>query len=256
MNLEEAKKLLDEPAIDATGRIKGPSLGDLIQDVPKEEEKVDVITEPVEEEETPTGGKKVRIPASRLKTLTSEIETLRPLAQLVPTLQERIAALEAQPKTGDELPPEWVEAFGDTDESRKVFQTQLKAMETIAERNFRKIEESRSAEERAREERTQAIEHSFDTQMTELEETLGRTLTDNQKSEIMDIVGEYSPQDGGQYVGYISIEKAHDIWKKSQSIGQGKQEMAKVAGMQSSGATSQNISTEAPKWGDWRKRFG
>ena len=89
--------------------------------------------------------------------------------------------------------------------------------------------------------------------MNELQESLGRDLTDNQKGELMDIVGEYSPMEDGKYTAYMSLEKAHGIWQKGQGNA-GKHEMARIAGTQSQGS-SNTVSLERPQWGDWRKKY-
>ena len=246
-------ELLEQSSSDAVGAIKGPSLSDLTQPEPRAE-----APEVQEEEETPTGGKKVRIPASRLKTLTSEIETLRSQVQSTQGYQERIAALEAQLHSNkdDQLPDWWKEAYGDNELSKKGYENQKRIMEREFDAGLQRLEAQRQADEEARTERVEAIEATFDGQMDDLEETLGRELTDNQKGEIMDIVGEYSPMEGDKYLAYMPINKAYDIWQKGQISNPAKQEMARIAGTSSSGGSSQTSSPNAPQWGDWRKRFG
>lgn len=247
---ERIAQLLDSPASDAVNAIKGPSLSDVAPIVQS-------VTEPVEEEETPTGGKKVRIPASRLKTLTTEVESLRAQAQLVPTLQERLTALESQITNKDDaLPDWWKEAYGDNEVSRKGYQNQQRIMREEFRRELAQMEAQREAEEAERSARVEAIEESFDSQMDELEESLGRELTDNQKAEIMSIVGEYSPMEDDRYVAYMPISKAYELWQKGQGTNAAKKEMADIAGISSSGSTSPETSKAPPQWGDWRRRFG
>ncbi len=123
-------------------------------------------------------------------------------------------------------------------------------------RALQEEEAKQEAAEQERTERIQSIEKSFDDQMDELEDSIGRDLTSSQKSELLDIVGEYSPQEDGKYTAYMSVEKAYELWSKGQGRDAGKQEMARIAGSQSSGGTVQQSSPERPSWGDWRKRFG
>lgn len=247
---ERIAELLEKSGAEAVSAIKGPSLSDI---APVESKTV--VAPEADEEETPTSGKKVRIPASRLKTLTTEVDQLRTTTQ---TYAERVAALEAQinaSKTEEELPDWWKEAYGDNDVSKQGYKNQVRIMREELQRGLHQMEEQRQAEEVERAERVEAIESSFDDQMEALEESLGRELTSTQKAELLDIVGEYSPMEGDRYIAYMPVEKAYDIWQKGQGS-TAKREMANIAGIQSSGSSSTSSSPERPQWGDWRKRFG
>lgn len=209
--------------------------------------------EPVEE--TDSGGKKVRIPASRLKTLTAKISELEERLKQDSSYAERVAALEAQLKGTQETVPEWwVEAWGDSDASKKAYRDQQRIMREEM-RSLREEEErQRQLADSAREQEIQEIEQSFDDQMDSLEEDLGRELTLTQKSELLEIVGEYSPMDGDKYLAYLPVSKAYDIWSKTHTVDQSKNEIAKIAGIQSQGSSS-TPSNERPSWQDWRKRI-
>lgn len=254
---ERIAELLEKSGSEAVAAIKGPSLSDLAPMEPKIEEKTE---EPIEEEETESGGKKVRIPVSRLKTLTSKVSELEAKLQERDQYTERIAALEEQIQASKEdeedLPEWWKEAYGDTDVSKQGYRNQQRIMREEFQRNIQQAEADRHAADIEREQHVKSVEASFDAQMESLEESLGRELTSTQKSELMDIVGEYSPMEGDQYVAYLPIEKAYDIWTKGQGQNQGKQEIARIASIQSSGNSSASSqSSERPQWGDWRKRF-
>lgn len=249
---ERIKELLDGSAKDAADAIKGPSLADVAQDS-KEDVKEDAP------EETDSGGKKVRIPASRLKTLTSKVNELEAKLQESQTYAERVAALEAQLResrnSDDDLPDWWKDSYGDDENSRKGYKNQQRIFREEMTREFERREADRMAQEAERAERIESIENSFDQQMDELEETIGRELTDTQKSELLDIVGEYSPQEDGKYLAYMPVDKAYEIWQHTQTQSPAKQEMARIAGISSSGSASPESSKERPQWGDWRKRF-
>lgn len=255
---EKIKELLDsQSAASVLGSIKGPNLGDGLQQEPNGE---DAPVSDLDEEDTESGGKKVRIPASRLKTLTSELKELREQVQSANSYAERVAALERQITESrskeEELPEWWKEAYGDNDISKQGYKNQQRIFREEMTREFERREAERAAEEAERTEKIEAIEESFDEQMDELEESVGRTLTTTQKSELLDIIAEYSPQEDGKYVAYIPVEKAYDIWQKNQVMGKSKQEIARIAGSQSSGGIENSHSTETPQWGSWRKRFG
>lgn len=250
---QRIEELLNQSGTDAVGAIKGPSLATLNQ-----EEEKQVVVPDAEEEETDSGGKKVRIPASRLSTLTKELKDLREKVSAADSYQDRVAALEAQIKANkqeDDLPEWWKEAYGEEEVSRQGYKNQVRIMREETNRILAENAAAQKAEEAERVARLAAIEQSFDTQMDELEESLGRTLTASQKTELLDIVGEYSPQENEQYIAYISVDKAYEIWSKGQTQDAGKQEMARIAGIQSTGGAN-TASPERPQWGDWRKRFG
>jgi len=242
---ERIAELLAGSAHDAVKAIKGPSLSDVVTNEEKPVE--EVVTD---EDEGSKGDKKIRIRASRLKTLEDETEEFK----------SRVAALEeqiAQSKKDEEtLPDWWVEAYGDNEVSRKGYANQQRIFREELNRQFDAREQQRAAEETAQEERIQSIEQSFDEQMESLEESLGRDLTASQKSELLDIVGEYSPTDEeGRYIAYMPVEKAYELWSKDNGKNEAKKEMAAIAGMSSSGSSSTQ-SSERPQWGDWRKRYG
>lgn len=242
---ERIKELLEQPATEALADIKGPSLGDLVE-VPES------VTE-VETEETERGGKKVRIPASRLKTLTSKIDELESRLQESQSYAERVNALESQLQNqNDDLPDYWKEAYGDTDISRRAYKDQQRVMREEMEREFARREAADTEAEQARAEQIETIEQSFDEQMDSLEEDLGRDLSATQKSELMDIVGEYSPQQDGKYLAYMPIEKAYDIWLKGQGMSQSKQRIADIASLPSGGSTPSAPSNPF----NWREKFG
>lgn len=256
---ERINELLDKSAKDAVDGIKGPSLSSQFQEVVKKEEGANEDIQDIEVEDTQTSGKKVRIPASRLKTLTSEIKELRERTQNSQKYEERIAVLESQIKAGkttEELPDWWKEQYGDTDISKKGYENQQRIMREELKRSLADMERQREQAETEREERVQSIESSFDEQMDNLEESLGRELTGTQKAEILDIVGDYSPMENERYIAYLPIEKAYDIWNKTQGQSKAKESIADIAGMSSSGSVSQSTSKERPQMGDWRKRFG
>lgn len=252
---ERIAELLEKSGAEAVGAIKGPSLSDAIQPEAKVEEN---DTVDAEVEETQSGGKKVRIPASRLKTLTSKVSELEAKLQKSSAYTERIAALEAQinNKSEEDLPQWWKDSYGDDENSKLGYKNQQRIMREELKRGLQEQERERIAQETERTERIQAIEQSFDSQMDELEDSIGRELTATQKSELLDIVGEYSPMDGDKYIAYMPVSKAYDIWQKGQNLNSGKQEMARIAGIQSTGSATAQSSQERPQWGDWRKRFG
>lgn len=252
---ERINELLEGSAQDAVGAMKGPSLSDLAPAVQDSQTQDDEPADDVED--TTTGGKKVRIPASRLKTLTSKVEQLEAQLRDKSAYEDRVAALEAQiaHQGEEEIPEWWKEAYGDTDVSKAGYKHQQRVMREELQRSLAEQDAERQAQEAERDARISAIEQSFDTQMEELEDEIGRSLTASQKSELLDIVGEYSPMDGDRYLAYLPVSKAYELWQKGQGTDAGKQEMARIAGSQSQGG-AQSAPAGRPQWGDWRGKYG
>lgn len=251
---ERIKELLDAPAADAVRGIKGPSLADIAPVA----ETVNAGEGDSDAEGDDSGDKKIRIRKSRLNTLEREIESLRSQVETASTYQQRVAALEAQltlsHRDEDSLPDWWVEAYGDTEVSKKGYAHQQRIFREELAREFERREAEREAELAEREKRVSAIEQSFDVQMDALEESIGRELTKNQKAELLDIVGEYSPTDDeGNYLAYMPVEKAYELWSKGQSKDDGKREMADIANIKSAGSSSTDSSWRP---GNWRQKYG
>lgn len=245
-------ELLDGSGKDAVDSIKGPSLTDLTG---KEELNTEAASG---SEDEGSADKKIRIRSSRLKTLETELADLRGKASETETFKGRVAALEAQLKANspdEELPEWWKEAYGDNDISKQGYKNQQRIMREELKRSLEEQEAQRQQDIARRNEQVQSIEHSFDEQMDELEDSIGRELTSTQKADLLDIVGEYSPMRDGKYTDYMSVSKAYEIWQNSQGGSASKREMANIAGIHSSGSNS-STSSERPQWGDWRKRFG
>lgn len=254
---ERIKELLDAPANEVVQGLKGPNLATQTQEeeIKKEEPEDDSVAG---EEDTSPKDKKIRIRASRLNTLEQELQSSKTAREQ--DLQ-RIDALEkllAKQTPQDETPDWWKAAWGDNEVSKRAYHDQQRIFQESLSKELDRRESVRVQEENARQERVSAIESSFDEQMDSLEEQLGRELTDNQKGEIMDVVGEYSPtDDDGRFTAYISIDKAYQIWSKGQGGDTAKTEMARIAAAPSQGASvATQTSNERPQWGSWRRRFG
>ncbi len=253
------EELLDRvTADDLMKSVKGPTLSDLKNDLP--EVKDEEAAQSEDEEVTPTGGKKMRIPSSRWKTLNARLDAAEREAREAKELRERLALLEkevrSRPKT-DELPGWWKNDYGDDENSHKAYATfraGLREELRQAEEEKRERDQRETAE---REARIRATEQSFDEQMDSLEEELGKTLSDREKSELLDIVAEYSPKDGDSYDAFIPLAKAYELSQKLAKKDPAKERIAQIAGVTSGGnAATSTQSTRPPQWGDWRKRFG
>lgn len=246
---------LDKPVDLRT--LRSPNLGDTIQEELPEQKDDDTVTDPSDDDK----GNKVRIPRSRLKTLTDKLDSYESrMAQMERDYQERIAALEkARSQPSDELPPEWVNLHGDSDASKALYRSTHELSRREFQAMLEQVERERTAKEAQQREVIQALEESFDEQMDSLEASLGRNLTDSQKEQIMEVVGKYSPRasdDPDRFSSYISIQSAYDIWKMGTKPNQAKEEIARIAGAPSSGTPgngNSNMSIDDVR--NWRSRY-
>lgn len=240
----------------------GPTLSDNLRVEPQEQAAPTADDTDSSTEEA--GESKVRIPRSRLKTLTEKAAALeREQQEMQRAYEERLAALEARlqgvSQTSDELPPEWIELHGDSDVSKAAYRATRELTKKEFSAWMEEQNRERAAQEEANRERLQAIEQSFDMQMSDLEASLGRELTDTQKAEILEVVEKYSPrnpQEPDLYESYLSIDSAYEIWQNSHKPDARKIEMARIAGTVSSGAgsnTDSNMSIDQVR--NWRSRY-
>lgn len=227
----------------------------IIEEKPFSEFPDDISNPEVKEEKTETGGTKVRIPASRLKTLTTKVSELEEKLKAAQAIDERISKIENHIESKQELPDWWKSEYGEGDAQLKAYKIFQRGLREQLKEELRVENEQKALEEAEREKKIASIEESFDNQMDELEESLGRKLTESQKEEIFDIIEEYSPMEDGKYTSYMSIQNAYNLANKIQKPNAAKTEMAKIADIKSSNTYSAN-DTGPLVHGSWRKKYG
>lgn len=250
--IAEVQAELDKPA-----SIKGPSLDTLVEDDLTPKVEADVTTSEETEEETPTGGKKMRIPASRWKTVQAKAEAAEAEAA---QLRDRLASLETEvrsrPQT-DNLPDWWKKDYGEDENSKKAYSTFKQGLkeELRQERQYEQ-EQERIARQQA-DARVVEIAEGFDNQMEDLEEELGKNLSDREKTELLEIVEQYSPQDEqGNYPAFISVQKAYELSQKLAVKNPAKERMAEIAAASSEGSSAPTQNSGPLSWDGWRSKYG
>lgn len=184
------------------------------EETPEEE----VIEEQVEEKvsESPdedSVGDKPRVPYSRFESVNERAIRAEERAKI---LEEQLNTRNQNTDYDEDIsvPDEWKELYGDSDEARKAYAIQLKLNEKNAEETTKKVLESIKQEQAEQEQIVQQNLDYIETNITNLEETIGRKLTESEESSILDIQDEFTPKDSdGNYIApLLDAEKAYEIY--------------------------------------------
>jgi hypothetical protein len=255
---------------------------------PKEEGTSEIATpeaplaESGEEKEPSTSGdepvvEEQRVPYSRMKAV---IDRAREAEQRAEEAEERLSRQRSEPRersyepanTGEvkaysgALPSYWVGMYGDDERSRLGYSYELERQNTIRE------EVRREAIEAVREERTTESrviaqnERTIDQRLEDLSSSLGRDLTEQEESALLDIVDEYTPKDQeGNYAGdLIPMDKAYEILSMKQSQGsqrstRGRREATAATSSRTQseaiGSDKNNSDWNPRDWNSYKKRI-
>ena len=231
---------LDAPAFGANAQKIEDSTSESAAEVSQTEKVEQESTTPSEEskeaktsEESPKEevGKKEEeesveqeVPYSRFKTISdARREAEAKVAELERERESWISRREEPSKKEVEDDPQllnyMITLYGDNENTRKAYKIELervayleeRAEKRAADRAERLVEERESREQNRIAENEQVIDDS----LSDLQAYIGRNLTDNEQSEILDIVGEYTPKDhDGNYSGdLLSFDKAYEIYE-------------------------------------------
>jgi len=265
---------LNAPAFgEGAQKIVGSEEQPIKEEEQKEEEKPAEVPkeEPEKEQEEET-----KVPYSRFKKFHDEAKRFQQEAE---EWKAKAHALENEPRdSGADIDPEdeayklWIENFGDSEASNKAWKNQLKitqrlqqqAIENAREEALEAVRNERSAEAERINENVDQIDSNFES----LEDFVGRQLTDQEQSALLDIVDEYTPKnDEGNYSGdLLPFEKAWEIYElKTQSSRavktQARDNVAALSSNKTQGETSFNDQGEKDKnwnpfdWQAWRNRI-
>jgi len=223
------------------------------------EESVESPTEEVEEE---------RVPKSRFLTMHQRAKQAEEEKE---ALEARIAALEqakpvpTQQEAAVELPDYWVELYGDSEASAKAYDAELKRISTIEEKAAERAYERLRSQSEEKERIEKELASRFDNEFKDLSDVEGRTLTEDEQTQILEIVEEYSPKDAqGKIIReYITpIAKAYEVWtlRKDAASAVRKQARSKVTSLTSAKTEGQpsgdNSSEFIPgRRGQWESKL-
>lgn len=261
---------MDKTSIDLSKPAFGPgsqkleeSAEEPKQEPVQQEEEAKVEEQPVQEEpqqEEPE--EPARVPYSRFKKYHDRAREL----------EEEVAQLKAkrEPETKEELsevPSWWSQLYGDSEPAKQAWRIQEKANQQLIEEARTKALEAVELERIQESQRVSENEERIDSELESLNEYAGRTLTEKEQSELLDIVDEYTPKDkDGNYLGAtIPFEKAWDIHEMQQQLAkkpqkQSRDKVAELTGSQTKGEPSaeveeRNKAFNPLDWGAWKKRM-
>lgn len=273
---EEIEKLLDQPATSILGGNEANPLDSLRDDlgVNKQEEKPeeDAQVSSAPEKAAVPPKEENRVPYSRFEKMRERAEEAERRSAEDAGLRTRLAALEEQARRPRidkdvELPNYWTKLYGDSDTSREAYVADQELRQTERERMLSEIREemqsNRTRETELIQQNSEAIDDMFD----EFESEVKRTLTDDEKADLLEIIDEYTPTGkDGRYIegAEMPIEKAYEIFElrsnqRKYPKRQARNQVAALSSASSEGESSSEASnddTAPPRWGSWRSKFG
>lgn len=205
---------------------------------PTPEEDQVVTPEPEPEEE--------KVPKSRFLTMHQRaVEAERALRAF--EADKAQASTPVAPVTDDaDLKKYYVETFGESELTEKLYQNELARLASIEEKAAERAFERLSRMEQEREEVISQRVASFDAAFEELSVVEGKDFSDDEQIALLDIVEEYSPKDnkGNLLADYLMpLDKAYEIYQlRNQPVVQAKTKernaVASLTGARSEGAPS------------------
>lgn len=148
-----------------------------------------------------------------------------------------------------DLPPYWVQLYGDSDAARQAYSVELQREQYITHQAFERAEEAYEQRQVQREQAVTANRQSIDSGLEEAADILGRDLTPNEELALLEIQDEFSPKDrAGNIMALLPAEKAVEIYQMQQTKVQQsprravRQAVAAVSGSSSGGDTSVSVS--------------
>ena len=271
---EENKVNLDAPAFGAgsqtstpettTGASQAKELGQ--DDAEIVTRKIEVKEEPEESEE------EQKIPYSRFKTIADQkrqaeeeaLELKEKYDRLLSVREDRIE--KAVEPTDEKLLNYMIKLYGDNDNTREAFKVESERLNYIKQQAR---EEAIIAYENVRINETRSLarnEQTIDNHLDDLQDYLGRRLTEEEQSGILEVVDEYTPKDeDGNYSGdLLPFDKAYEIYEmKNQNTAQrGKRARSTATNLtgkstegEPSGVEKANRDFDPRNWNSYRNRI-
>lgn len=166
----------------------------------------------------------------------------------------------------EQAPGWWTKLYGDTDQSKEAwhvyYEGQQGFIQQAEERAYARLQqEQRSVQESERENLA-----TIDDRMAMLQDSLGRDLTDEEQSKVLDIIDEFTPTgDDGKYAGdLIPFDKAWEILSMRERSSaaprrKARDNAASIVNQPSSGQPSSEQQERdknfvPQNWGSWMRR--
>jgi len=163
------------------------------------------------------------------------------------------------------VPDEWKRVLGETEATDAFYELLDKELSTRESRATEKAYERLIEEQRGSTEAVRANEGAIDRELESLEDQLGRELTDEEASAILDIADELTPQENGRYTtNLVPLRAAYGEYRARQLEAkapqqQQRQRVASVVSAKSSSVGESPAQREVrgrPNPDGWRKAMG
>lgn len=226
---------------------------------PKDDIEVEekVAPSPKEAVKEDTDEEPARIPYSRFQTVNEQKIRLEEKLKL---LEEQSANKQVEETEDVETPKEWLDLYGDNDQARSAWKLQTSLLsswqEEAANKAFEKIETTKKEQEEIAKKNLEAIDNI----LNEFQTTLGRKLSEEEESSLLDIQDEFTPKDekGNYLAPLIAPEKAFEILTlrtngSKVAKGQARKRVASITSVGSEGDNSSDDSFTPGDWGAWRE---
>ena len=213
-----------------------------------QEEKKEEVSGSTEEEPV---GDKPRVPYSRFEKVHEEKIRAEEQARIY---KEQLDKAQIQPEEPVQLPKDWLELYGDTPQSVNLYKLEQDRLQRIEEettqRAIEALDKRQQESEKASEKNLEYIENS----LGEFKESLGRSLTDEEESGILDIQDEFTPKgEDGKYVSeLLDPAKAYEIYTLRQQGSKNSKSQARRRVVSLTGANSESSAEESNNWDGWR----
>ncbi len=223
------------------------------------DEKDEVVTAP--SDSVSEDDEEKRVPYSRFKKKLDEAEAY---AETVKALESRLASLESarnETRSEDvEMPPEWIQLYGDSDVAKNAWKVQTLREQKLREESVKEAIAFLKKEQEAQKQAEAQNEDALDEYLSSLQDSAGKPISSKMEEEILSIVDEFSPTgEDGKYLSMISPEKALEIYKlrsavKSNTTAKAREKLAALSNGSSEGEPDASSDTTFKRgWDNWRE---
>lgn len=216
-----------------------------------------------EENDSVTSQEENKVPYSRFKKKVDEVNEY---SNKIAYLEGQLEALKSRPQESTshedvDVPAEWKELYGDSEVSKRAFKIQLEREAQIRESA---VEQAIETLTRRQQEEISSQSHNeeiIDNSLEQLQESIGKKLTEKQEEDILTIVDEFSPVgEDGKYISLFPFDKAYEIYtlrnaQKGQATKQARQSVADLTGNTSEGEVDSTVTPFRRGWDNWREEL-
>lgn len=176
-----------------------------------------------------------------------EAQAAKARAEAAERLLEQSMRGRTEPASDDKF-NRWKKVLGDTPVTKEFYDLLNGEMSAYEQRAAEKAIETFRETQQAAAERTKAAESAIDADMDELQDSLGRDLTDDEATEILNVADEMTPKDAeGNYKRpLVPLTAAYEVYMARQKIDTGARREARNRANQAIGSGRGGIDDSPP----------